>query len=104
MIQMVELTTDRMSRKVGVTPTSPLPLELSLFLAMGERHATPTPVPELYTSPTTVDIMTTGYSRITSVGVEISAVEDFVPVCEEEGGSEGPHHTVHQHCVELVIP
>ena len=49
-------------------------------LAMEERDALPMPVPELYRSPTTADIMIIGYSLRTSVDVEISAEEDFVPV------------------------
>ena len=51
-----------------------------MFLVMGERDARPTPVPVLYTSPTTVDIMRTGDSLKTSVGVDSGAEEDSVPV------------------------
>ena len=81
MIQMVKLTMDRSTKMMAAyCSTSPQPTGPSLFLDMGERDARATPVLELYTSPTTVDIMTPGYSLITSRGVDSGAKEAFVPV------------------------
>ena len=81
MIQMVKLTMDRsIKMRAAYCSTSPQPTGPPSFLVMGERVARATPVLELFTSPTTVDIMTPGYSLMTSVGVDCGAEEDFVPV------------------------